>query len=75
MRAQLEKGGGLRCGSNSKKGGSLVRVRSKRGVFTATHTYVTFGVCMYSLAGLLIAVLLWVLFTSVTYVVIATHAG
>ena len=37
--------------------------------------YVTFGVCMYSLAGLLIAVLLWVLFTSVTYVVIATHAG
>ena len=35
----------------------------------------TFGVCMYSLAGLLIVVLLWVLFTSVTYVVIATHAG
>ena len=34
---------------------------------------VTFGV--YSLAGLLIVVLLWVLFTSVTYVVIATHAG
>ena len=35
----------------------------------------TFGVCMYSLAGLLILVLLWVLFASVTYVVIATHAG
>ena len=35
----------------------------------------TFGVCMYSLAGLLIVVLLWVLFTSVTYVVIATRAG
>ena len=37
--------------------------------------YVTFGVCMHSLAGLLIVVLVWVLFTSVTYVVIATHAG
>ena len=36
---------------------------------------VTFGVCIYSLAGLLIVVLLWVLFTSATYVVIATHAG
>ena len=31
---------------------------------------VTFGVCMYSLAGLLIVVLLWV-----SYVVMATHAG
>ena len=36
---------------------------------------VTFGVCIYSLAGLLIVVLLWVLLTSVTYVVIAMHAG
>ena len=35
----------------------------------------TFGVCIYSLAGLLIVVLLWVLFTSVSYVVIATCAG
>ena len=32
--------------------------------------------CVYiDLAGLLIVVLLWVLFTNVTYVVIATNAG
>ena len=43
--------------------------------FVVNSVCVTFGVCMYSLAGLLIVVLLWVLFTSVTYVVIATHAG
>ena len=37
-------------------------------------TYVTFGVVIYSLAGSLIPVRLWV-FTCVSYVVIATHAG
>ena len=36
---------------------------------------VTFGIYIYSLAGLLIVVLLWVLLTSVSYVVIATHAA
>ena len=45
------------------------------GLFIHVHISVTFGVCIYSLAGLLIVVLLWVLFTSVSYVVIATHAG
>ena len=34
----------------------------------------TFGVVIYSLAGSLIPVRLWV-FTCVSYVVIATHAG
>ena len=37
MRAQLEKGG-LRCGSNSKKGG-LSAGQVKKGVFTAADTY------------------------------------
>ena len=35
---------------------------------------VTFGVVIYSLAGSLIPIWLWV-FTCVSYVVIATHAG
>ena len=35
---------------------------------------VTFGVVIYSLAGSLIPIRLWV-FTCVSYVVIATHAG
>ena len=41
------------------------------------HNYICDIWCIYiySLAGLLIVVLLWVLFTSVSYVVIATHAG
>ena len=37
-------------------------------------TYVTFGVVIYSRAGSLIPIRLWV-FTCVSYVVIATHAG
>ena len=41
---------------------------------TLVCTFVTFGVVMYSLAGSLIPIRLWV-FTCVSYVVIATHAG
>ena len=35
----------------------------------------TFGVCIYSLAGLLIPIRLWVCLRDVRRVVMATHAG
>ena len=55
--------------------GDVCWVMYRCGGWMGGGVCVTFGVCIYSLAGLLIVVLLWVLFTSVSYVVIAMHAG